>query len=50
MLERYYSPTPHGASWIITKEEWNTSIIKRSYENEVNYLIQLVEKRTFMVR
>lgn len=42
---RNYSPKPSGAGWSITKIEWNTSIIRGSYQNEVNYLIEFVEKR-----
>ena len=34
-----------GAGWDITKPEWNTSIIRGSYEAEVNYLVYFVEER-----
>jgi len=43
--ERNYSPKPYGAGWSITKPEWNTSIIRGSYDNEVNYLVFFVTKR-----
>ena len=43
--QRNFSPKPQGAGWSITKVEWNTSNIRGSYQNEVNYLIYFVEKR-----
>jgi len=43
--ERNYSPAPSGAGWSITKREWNTEIIRGSYKNEVDYLVEFVEKR-----
>lgn len=42
---RNFSPKPQGAGWSITHKEWNTNKIRGSYQNEVNYLIQFVEKR-----
>lgn len=43
--ERNFSPKPYGAGWSIIKPEWNTSIIRGSYDNEVNYLVFFVTKR-----
>ena len=43
--DRNFSPKPYGAGWSITKPEWNTSIIRGSYDKEVEYLIYFVEKR-----
>ena len=42
---RNFSPKPQGAGWSITHIEWNTSKIRGSYQNEVNYLVSFVEKR-----
>lgn len=43
--KRNFSPKPNGAGWSITKVEWNTNIIRGSYDKEVDYLINFVEKR-----
>ncbi len=42
---RNFSPKPSGAGWSITKPEWNTTFIRGSYKDEVNYLVNFVEKR-----
>ncbi len=43
---RNFSPkTNGGAGWDIYKEEWNTNRIRGSYDAEVNYLVNFVEKR-----
>jgi spore coat protein CotH len=43
--KRNFSPKPIGAGWSITDQQWNTSKIRGSYEKEVEYLINFVEKR-----
>ena len=42
---RNFSPKPGGAGWDIKKAEWNTKRIRGSYDAEVNYLVDFVERR-----
>ena len=43
--DRNFRPKPYGAGRSITKPKCNTSIIRGSYDKEVEYLIYFVEKR-----
>ena len=42
---RNFGPKPQGAGWNINSEEWNTKRPIVSYQNEINFLVNFVEKR-----
>lgn len=43
--KNFGSKASGGAGWDITKVEWNTNRVRGSYDAEVNYLVNFVEKR-----
>ena len=40
-----FSPKPQGAGWDIRQKHWNTERVPGSYEKEVDFLVEFVEKR-----
>lgn len=44
-LRNFSSKSSNGAGWNINSREWNTARIRGSYDAEVKYLIDFVEKR-----
>ena len=42
---RNFGPKPQGAGWDINSKEWNTVRPTVSYHNEINFLVNFVEKR-----
>lgn len=44
-IRNFSSKSSNGAGWNINSKEWNTNRIRGSYDAEVKYLIDFVEKR-----